>query len=68
MSLPPYAVDNKYVLKQTDTDIKWRHGKPDYSKTIALYTREKTANHKPESLEEIVENIVKNWEVGRNLF
>ncbi|CAF4480865.1 unnamed protein product [Rotaria sp. Silwood2] len=64
MALPPYAVDNKYVLKDTSSDIKWRHGLPDYSKTIALFARDRSTNHAPGSLEEIVENVVKNWEIG----
>ncbi|CAF2876803.1 unnamed protein product, partial [Rotaria sp. Silwood2] len=63
MALPPYAVDNKYVLKDTSSDIKWRHGLPDYSKTIALFARDRSTNHAPGSLEEIVENVVKNWEI-----
>ncbi|CAF3583509.1 unnamed protein product [Rotaria sp. Silwood1] len=63
MALPPYAVDNKYVLKDVSSDVKWRHGLPDYSKTIALFTTERSTNHTPGSLEEIVENVVKNWEI-----
>ncbi|CAF4074008.1 unnamed protein product, partial [Rotaria magnacalcarata] len=63
MALPPYAANNKYVINDARSDIKWRHGRPNYSKTIALYIQEKLAKHTPDSMEEIVENIVKNWEV-----
>ncbi|CAF4120469.1 unnamed protein product [Rotaria magnacalcarata] len=66
MALPPYAANNKYVINDARSDIKWRHGRPNYSKTIALYIQEKLAKHTPDSMEEIVENIVKNWEVGKN--
>ncbi|XP_038047095.1 pathogen-related protein-like [Patiria miniata] len=42
---------------------QWREGKPDYRKADLLYFKGKTMNHKPGSLELIVENLVKKWEM-----
>ena len=67
MDMPPFAIDNKHVLKNPPDDVKWRHGLPNYSKNITLWMRERSVAHKPGSLEEIVENIVKNWEIGQHL-
>ncbi|KAL1410543.1 hypothetical protein Q8F55_004556 [Vanrija albida] len=61
MSLPDYATNPDAVLGD---DAKWRLGRaPDYSKTREVYRAGKKQNHKPGSLEEIVENLVKNWEI-----
>jgi len=48
-------------------DIKWRFGgPPDYSLVNLLYLKGKTKNHAPDSLELIVENLVKTWEMERS--
>ncbi|KAF5361502.1 hypothetical protein D9758_006151 [Tetrapyrgos nigripes] len=61
-SLPDYVVDPDAVLK--DKSVKWRFNKiPDYSKTRAAFESTKTTNHPPESLESIVQNLIKNWEI-----
>ncbi|KAF9892319.1 hypothetical protein FE257_002096 [Aspergillus nanangensis] len=60
--LPDYALDPDAVLK--DTDAAWRHGgPPDYSKTRAFFEETKTMTHEAGSLPQLVENIVKNWEI-----
>ncbi|CAE7580127.1 unnamed protein product [Symbiodinium natans] len=63
----------KYGLKEPERahmdeeGIKWRYGgKPDYSLTNLLYLKGKTKNHPEGSLELIVENLVKTWEMERS--
>ncbi len=64
MTLPSFCVDPDAVLKETNEDIKWRNGIPNYSKANLLFENHKTTNHKEGSLELIVQNLVKNWEKG----
>lgn len=68
MSLPAYAQDPDAVLKNDSNDVKWRTGIPDYSKAHQLFAKHKTTNHKAGSLEDIVQNLVKNWEKGNENF
>ena len=50
-----------------DQDIKWRFGgKPDYSLTNLKFLKERTHIHPEGSLELIVENAVKTWEMERS--
>jgi len=44
-------------------DVKWRVSKPDYTMANLAYLKGKTRNHAAGSLEEIVENLVKTWEM-----
>ncbi|CAD5113724.1 DgyrCDS2889 [Dimorphilus gyrociliatus] len=46
-----------------DETIVWRTMKPDYTLANLLYFKGKTQNHKENSLELIVENAVKLWEM-----
>jgi hypothetical protein len=47
--------------------IKWRHGAlPDYSTVNKLYFAERTKKHPAGSLAEIVQNLVKNWEIEQH--
>ena len=47
-----------------DPDIKWRYGmKPSYSSVDNMYQEEKTNRHAADSIEKLVENIVKTWEM-----
>ncbi|CAF1019093.1 unnamed protein product [Didymodactylos carnosus] len=64
MSLPHYAVDCDAVLKDSmsNKDGVWRNGKPDYTKAKKLFDAHKSKSHSPNSLEFIIQNIVKNWE------
>ncbi len=64
MSLPAYAQDQDAVLNNDSNEIQWRNGKPNYAKAKAFFDQYKTTNHKAGSLEEIVQNLVKNWEKG----
>ena len=50
-----------------DPDIKWRFGgPPDYTLANLAYLKGKTRNHAEGSLELIVENLVKTWEMERS--
>ncbi|XP_033098699.1 pathogen-related protein-like isoform X1 [Anneissia japonica] len=46
-----------------DPNIIWRHSKPDYELVNKKYMAERTRNHAPGSVERIVENLVKTWEM-----
>ncbi|KAJ5618608.1 hypothetical protein N7528_006719 [Penicillium herquei] len=60
--LPDYVLDPNAVLK--DTKATWRHGNPpDYSNTRAFYEKTKQKTHEHGSLQFLVENLVKNWEI-----
>ncbi|KAK3358048.1 hypothetical protein B0T25DRAFT_176115 [Lasiosphaeria hispida] len=59
--LPDYVLDANAVTKD---DAKWRHGRaPDYSNTRKVWAETKKANHQAGSLPDLVENLVKNWEI-----
>ncbi|CZR54155.1 uncharacterized protein PAC_04038 [Phialocephala subalpina] len=60
--LPDYLLDPNATLK--DDSARWRYGKaPDYSTTRKVYEATKTKSHEAASLPNLVENLVKNWEV-----
>ncbi|KAK4153575.1 hypothetical protein C8A00DRAFT_43522 [Chaetomidium leptoderma] len=60
--LPDYVLDEDAVLK--DTGVNWRHGRaPDYSKTRKIFAETKRASHQAQSLPDLVEKLVKNWEI-----
>ncbi|KAK9386011.1 hypothetical protein V1515DRAFT_197700 [Lipomyces mesembrius] len=60
--IPDYATDPNAVLN--DTDATWRHGAPpNYSNTRKVFEETKQMSHETGSLEAIVQNIVKNWEI-----
>eukprot|EP00930_Biecheleria_cincta_P081710 TRINITY_DN709_c0_g1_i4.p1 TRINITY_DN709_c0_g1~~TRINITY_DN709_c0_g1_i4.p1 ORF type:complete len:230 (+),score=42.76 TRINITY_DN709_c0_g1_i4:72-761(+) len=44
-------------------DTKWRFGKPNYARVNKFYFQNRTMKHKEGSLEAVVQNLVKNWEV-----
>lgn len=46
-----------------DPEIKWREGKPDYTKINKLFLEGRSRVHKEGSLEKIVEDLVKTWEM-----
>lgn len=46
-----------------DPEIQWREGKPDYTKLNKTYLEGRTRKHKEGSLEKIVEDLVKTWEM-----
>ncbi|KAJ5911064.1 uncharacterized protein N7473_000367 [Penicillium subrubescens] len=61
-TLPDFVLDDNAVLK--DDEASWRYGKaPDYSKTRAFYQETKTMSHEAKSLPDLVEKLVKNWEI-----
>lgn len=46
-----------------DPKTEWRHGKPDYTLANLAFLKGKCQNHVKDSLEMIVENAVKTWEM-----
>ncbi|KAF2223283.1 hypothetical protein BDZ85DRAFT_197707 [Elsinoe ampelina] len=61
-ALPDYLTTPNATLG--DKDANWRYGKaPDYSKTRKVWEETKTMSHTAGSLPQLVENLVKNWEV-----
>ncbi|RAR08346.1 pathogen-related protein [Stemphylium lycopersici] len=61
-ALPDYLTSPNAVLG--DKDAEWRYGRaPDYSKTRKVYAETKQMTHEAGSLPELVQNLVKNWEV-----
>ncbi|CAF0836041.1 unnamed protein product [Brachionus calyciflorus] len=46
-----------------DEQIEWRDGKPDYTLANLEYFKGKKMNHKADSLEKLVEDLVKTWEM-----
>ncbi|KAE8342520.1 hypothetical protein BDV24DRAFT_130479 [Aspergillus arachidicola] len=61
-ALPDYVLDADAVLK--DTEAAWRHGRvPNYSKTRQFYEQTKSMTHEAKSLPDLVEKLVKNWEI-----
>ncbi|ETS83304.1 hypothetical protein PFICI_05180 [Pestalotiopsis fici W106-1] len=60
--LPDYMTDQNAVLG--DSQAAWRFGKPpDYTNTRKVFTETKQQSHAPGSLEDLVQNLVKNWEI-----
>jgi len=48
-------------------EVIWRHSKvPDYSKVNKLFFEERTKQHLEGSLEQIVQNVVKRWEIEQH--
>ncbi|KAK1091964.1 hypothetical protein LTR48_005260 [Friedmanniomyces endolithicus] len=61
-AVPDYLASPNAVFN--DEGVKWRYGKaPDYSKTRKVWEEGKKMNHAAGSLPQLVENLVKNWEV-----
>ncbi|KAK3088023.1 hypothetical protein FSP39_013622 [Pinctada imbricata] len=46
-----------------EKDIKWRNGLPNYDIVNKTFQKERTKKHSEGSLESIVENLVKTWEM-----
>ncbi|KAK4448847.1 hypothetical protein QBC34DRAFT_100336 [Podospora aff. communis PSN243] len=60
--LPDYVLDHNAVTK--DEGVNWRHGRaPDYTNTRKVWAETKKANHEAASLPDLVEKLVKNWEI-----
>ncbi len=60
MSVPDLLTDPNAVLLDR---AQWRHGvAPDYTKANASFAAEKTKDWEKGSLQDMVSNLVKNWE------
>ena len=46
-----------------DLGIQWREGKPDFTQVNKAYLEGRTRIHRDGSLEKIVEDLVKSWEM-----
>jgi hypothetical protein len=46
-----------------DPNIKWRHGKPDYTVVNTKFLKEKSQNHKTGSIEKLVEGAYMTMEI-----
>merc|ERR1712130_574071 len=46
-----------------DPDTPWMNGKPNYSIVNLEYLKNRSQNHAASSLEKVVENLVKTWEM-----
>lgn len=55
--------DTPNRMYMEDPEIEWRTVKPNYSVVNAKYLAERTKFHKADSLEKLVENLVKTWEM-----
>ena len=53
-----------YRQYMDEPEIQWREGKPDYTKVNKAYLEGRTRTHKEGSLEKIVEDLVKTWEMA----
>ncbi|CAK3888350.1 Hypothetical predicted protein [Lecanosticta acicola] len=61
-AIPDFLLSPNAIFK--DEGVAWRYGKaPDYSKTRKVWEEGRSMHHAPGSMEEFVENLVKNWEV-----
>ncbi|KAF8251716.1 hypothetical protein K440DRAFT_611960 [Wilcoxina mikolae CBS 423.85] len=59
-ALPDFLLDPNVVLKD---EAAWRYKKaPDYSATNSTFESTKTTNWAPDSIEFLLQNLVKNWE------
>lgn len=46
-----------------DQNIQWKEGKPDYTQVNEKYLKERSRKHPVDSIEKLVENLVKTWEM-----
>ncbi|KAL3148927.1 hypothetical protein ABBQ32_001792 [Trebouxia sp. C0010 RCD-2024] len=59
-TVPDYMLDQNAVLRD---NVAWRHGSvPDYSMANAAFETEASKRHKPGSMEDMISNLIKNWE------
>ena len=56
-----YACPRQKFMK--DPGIQWREGKPDFTQVNKAYLEGRTRIHRDGSLEKIVEDLVKSWEM-----
>ena len=55
--------DTPVRMYMDDPDIQWRTVKPNYDLVNKMYLAERTRFHPVGSLEKVVENLVKTWEM-----
>lgn len=56
-----YACPHQKFME--DPGIQWREGKPDFTQVNKAYLEGRTRIHRDGSLEKIVEDLVKSWEM-----
>lgn len=61
--IPEDHPDTPKRMYMDDPEIQWKTVKPDYTLANKKYLTERTKKHTAESLEKLVENLVKTWEM-----
>lgn len=63
----PLWVQNRDTVLKSDQNVEWRYGKqPDYTHSNQKLTKESTQNHSTNSLEALVQNLVRTFDVEAN--
>ena len=55
--------DTPKRMYMDDPEIEWTTVKPNYTLADKKYLAERSKNHAADSLEKLVENLVKTWEM-----
>ena len=58
-----FIIPDRGLTAMKGMNLQWRDGIPDYKKADLLFFKYKSRNHAPGSLEMVVENLVKKWEM-----
>ena len=63
----PLWVQNRDTVLQNNKNVQWRYGKqPDYTKSNENLAKESTQNHPQNSLEALVQNLVRTFDIEAN--
>jgi hypothetical protein len=63
----PLWVQNRDVVLQYNNNVQWRYGeKPDYTRSNENLAKESTRNHPEGSLEALVQNLVRTFDIEAN--
>ena len=63
----PLWVQNRDTVLKNNQNVQWRYGKqPDYTKSNQNFAQESTQNHPENSLESLVQNLVRTFDIEAN--
>jgi hypothetical protein len=63
----PLWVQNRDIFLKYNTNVQWRYGKqPDYTRSNDNLAKESTQNHSVNSLEALVQNLVRAFDIEAN--
>ena len=63
----PLWVQNRDTVLKNNQNVQWRYGKqPDYTKSNENFAKESTQNHPENSLEALVQNLVRTFDIEAN--